>query len=228
MAATTTGTTMTTPANRRSAGLPAFDYRRTPEDIYAASFAAVRAATDLSHLPDDLHPLAMRLVHACAMPDIIDHLRFSPDAVRRGAEALAGGAPVLVDAHMVGAGVTRLGPDNAVLCAVGEPSVADAARRTSTTRSAAAMDHLRPHLGGAVVAIGNAPTALFRLLELIAEGAPPPAFVAAFPVGFIGAAESKDALVAHAGDLAYVTLLGRRGGSALAAAAVNALAETPA
>jgi len=202
------------------------DYLRDPEEITRRSFTTVRAEADLAGLPADMTDLAVRLIHACGMVDIVDDLAWHGDAVARGRAALTAGAPVLVDAVMVAEGVNRerLPAGNAVICTLRDPEVAARARAATTTRSAAAVDLWGSRLEGAVVAIGNAPTALFRLLERLAEGAPRPALVLAFPVGFIGAAESKEALIAGAGDLPYVTLRGRRGGSALAAAAVNALA----
>lgn len=206
------------------------DYVRDPAEIYRRSFAQVRAETDLARLPAGLHDLAIRLVHACGMPDIIADLAFGGDAATAGRAALAAGAPVLVDANMVAAGITRrrLPDATEVICALDRPEVASLARAIGNTRSAAAVELWRPMLAGAVVAIGNAPTALFRLLEILAEGAPRPAAILGFPVGFVGAAESKQALIDAAGDIPFVTLRGRRGGSALAAAAVNALGADPA
>lgn len=208
-------------------GAPAVGaHERDPETIYRRSFALIAEEADLTSVPEDLRPLAVRLVHACGMPDIVADLAFTADAAAAGRRALAAGAPILVDSAMVAAGIVRrrLPSANAVVCTLDDDGVAEAAQRQRTTRSAAAVDRWRQQLSGAVVAIGNAPTALFRLLELLEAGAPPPALVLAFPVGFVGAAESKAALVAAAGAVPYVTLLGRRGGSAMAAAAVNALA----
>ncbi len=201
------------------------EYLRDPEAIYRQSFATVRAEADLAGLPDGLAEIAVRLVHACGMPDIVPDLAWSPDAAARGRAALAGGAPVIVDANMVGEGIirARLPAENEIVCTLGDPSVAGRAKDLGTTRSAAAVDLWPPRLAGAVVAIGNAPTALFRLLELLADGAPPPAVVLGFPVGFVGAAESKQAFIDRAAEVPYLTLRGRRGGSAMAAAAVNAL-----
>jgi precorrin-8X/cobalt-precorrin-8 methylmutase len=201
------------------------EYLRDPEAIYRQSFATVRAEADLAGLPDGLAEIAVRLVHACGMPDIVPDLAWSPDAAARGRAALAGGAPVIVDANMVGEGIirARLPAENEIVCTLGDPSVAARAKDLATTRSAAAVDLWPPRLAGAVVAIGNAPTALFRLLELLADGAPPPAIILGFPVGFVGAAESKQALIDRAAEVPYLTLRGRRGGSAMAAAAVNAL-----
>ncbi len=206
------------------------DYVRDPAEIYRRSFAQVRAETDLAHLPTCLHAMAIRLVHACGMPDIVADLAFGGDAAATGGAALAAGAPVFVDATMVGAGIIRrrLPVGSQVICTLDEPGVVDIARTIGNTRSAAAVDLWRPRLGGAVIAIGNAPTALFHLLEILADGAPRPAVILAFPVGFVGAAESKQALIDAAADIPFVTLRGRRGGSALAAAAVNALGSDPA
>ena len=205
------------------------DYIRDPAEIYRRSFAQVRAETDLACLPACLHALAIRLVHACGMPDIVADLAFGGDVMAAGRAALAVGAPVLVDATMVAAGITRrrLPAGAEVICTLDRPDVPALAQAIGNTRSAAAVDLWRPRLGGAVVAIGNAPTALFRLLEILADGAPRPAVILGFPVGFIGAAESKQALIDAAGDIPFVTLRGRRGGSALAAAAVNALGIDP-
>jgi precorrin-8X/cobalt-precorrin-8 methylmutase len=207
-------------------GAPSFDYLHDPAEIVRRSFAAVEAEADLSRVPDDLRALALRLVHACGDPAAIDDLAWSDGAGAAGRAALAGGAPVLADAGMVAQGIgrERLPAANPVLCTLGLGGVAGAAARAGTTRSAAAVELWQPWLGGAVVAIGNAPTALFRLLEGLAAGWPTPALILGFPVGYIGAAEAKAALAAT-GGVSFVTLAGRRGGSALAAAAVNALAS---
>jgi len=203
---------------------------RDPDAIYRASFDAIRREAPLDRLPADLQPLALRLIHSCGMADILDDLAWSADAVAAGRRALAAGGPVLVDATMVAAGIRRecLPAGNEVLCTLDDPRTAALAAAGRTTRSAAAVELWQDRLAGAVVATGNAPTALFRLLELLAAGAPPPALVLGFPVGFIGAAEAKDALIAYRPTVPYVTLRGRRGGSALAAAAVNALILEPA
>ncbi len=206
---------------------PAYSYIRDPAEIYRQSFAAIRRETDLSRLDEDLTPVALRLVHACAMPEIVDDLAASPDVTRVGRDALAGGAPILTDVEMVARGViaNRLPQENDVICRLGDPSITNLAASQNTTRSAAAVTLWPDQLAGAVVAIGNAPTALFRLLEGLAEGWPAPALILGFPVGFIGAAESKEALIEGAHGAPYITLRGRRGGSALAAAAVNALVD---
>lgn len=208
---------------------PDDDHLRDPAAIYRRSFELIRAETSLDRLPSDLAPVVLRLIHACGMTDIVSDLAFSDGAAAAGRQALLAGAPILVDATMVAAGIqkTRLPKDNAVICTIDHPQTHEIAREKATTRSAAAVELWRPHLAGAVVAIGNAPTALFRLIELLAEGAPRPALVLGFPVGFVGAAESKDALVACGDALPHIALRGRRGGSALAAAAVNALSRAP-
>ncbi|MEK9724570.1 MAG: precorrin-8X methylmutase [Rhodospirillaceae bacterium] len=203
-----------------------FDYIRDPDEIYRRSFATLRAEADLSGLPDGLDVLAERIIHACGMTDLIDDFAFAGNPAAAARDALAAGAPVLTDAEMVRAGIikSRLPADNDLICTTHSPVAVEVAHDVGTTRSAAAVDQWLPHLSGAVVAIGNAPTALFRLLELLAEGAPAPAAILAFPVGFIGAAESKEALIQHAGAVPYATVRGRRGGSAMASAAVNAVA----
>ena len=207
---------------------PALDYLRDPAAIYEASFAAIRreASEALAALPADARDLAIRLVHSCGMPDILADLRLSEGAVAAGRAALLRGAPILCDAAMVAPGIIRrhLPAGNPILCRLGDPAVAPLAARLGTTRSAAQVDNWDDVLAGSVVAIGNAPTALFRLLERLDAGAPKPALILGFPVGFVGAAESKAALAADPRGLPFVTLLGRRGGSALAASAVNALA----
>lgn len=201
-------------------------YLRDPAEIYRQSFAAIRAESDLTAVPPDLTSLALRIVHACGMPEILADLAWREGAGAAGRAALQSGAPILCDAGMVAQGVirARLPAANPVICTLDDPAVPAAAEAAGTTRSAAAVELWRPHLAGAVVCIGNAPTALFRLLEILAEGADIPAVVLGFPVGFVGAAESKDALIANDLGLPYIALRGRRGGSAMAAAAVNALA----
>jgi precorrin-8X/cobalt-precorrin-8 methylmutase len=201
------------------------DYVRDGAEIYRRSFATIRAEADLTGLPEDVARVAVRMIHACGMVDLAGDIGFSPGVVTAARKALLDGAPILCDAEMVASGVTRkrLPAGNRVLCTLRDPSVPGLAAQLGTTRSAAAMDLWLDHLGGAVVAIGNAPTALFRLLEMVAAGAPRPAAVIGIPVGFIGAAESKDALAAS--DLEHLIVRGRRGGSAITAAAVNALAS---
>jgi len=202
------------------------DYLRDPGEITRRSFGVVRAECDLSSFTPMQTELAVRLVHACGMTDILGGLAWGGDVAEAGREALAKGAPIVTDARMVAEGITRsfLSSGNEIWCPLQDPTVARRAKELGTTRSAAAVDLWASRLEGAVVAIGNAPTALFRLLEILAEGAPRPAAILAFPVGFIGAAESKEALVGARTGVPFVTLRGRRGGSALAAAAVNALA----
>ncbi|MGA7932365.1 MAG: precorrin-8X methylmutase [Kovacikia sp.] len=203
------------------------DYIRDGTEIYRHSFAIIRAEANLARLPADLEPIAVRLIHSCGMTDIVHDLAYSSDAVQCGRTALKQGAPILCDAQMVANGVTRkrLPANNAVICTLSQPEVPAIAEKIQNTRSAAALELWRSHLEGAVVAIGNAPTALFRLLELLHEGVPKPALILGFPVGFVGAAESKAALAADSWGVPFLTLHGRRGGSAMAAAAVNALAQ---
>jgi precorrin-8X/cobalt-precorrin-8 methylmutase len=202
-----------------------FDYVRDGAEIYRRSFAAIRAEADLSRFPADVARVVVRMIHSCGMTDLPADIGFSDGVVRSARKALLAGAPVLCDAQMVASGITRrrLPAGNEVVCTLGDPSVPELAARLATTRSAAALDLWLPRLAGAVVAIGNAPTALFRLLELVADGAPRPAAVLGIPVGFIGAAESKDALAAS--GLEYLAVHGRRGGSAMTVAAVNAIAS---
>lgn len=205
-----------------------FDYIRDPDEIYRRSFALIDDAADLSALPADMRGLAGRLVHACGMADVVDDLVFSGGAAAAGRAALTSGATVLVDAEMVAAGIIRkhLPAANHVICTLNDGLVPGLASSLATTRSAAAIDLWRDRLGDSIVCIGNAPTALFRLLELLGDDWGKPALVLGFPVGFVGAAESKQALVDMAPGLGvpFIALRGRRGGSALAAAAVNALA----
>ncbi len=206
-----------------------FDYLRDAHAIYRRSFAIIRAEADLSRVPADLEDVAVRVAHACGMPDIIDDLMFSHgpgmSAGTAGRDALAAGRPILCDCRMVAEGITRarLPADNAVVCTLNDPGVREMAAEMGTTRSAAAVELWRPHLEGAVVAIGNAPTALFHLLALLDAGAPKPALILGFPVGYVGAAESKDALAADPRGVPFVVVRGRRGGSAMVSAAVNAL-----
>ena len=203
------------------------DYLRDPEAIYRASFEAIRREAPIDDLPREMQALVTRLIHACAMPEILPELAWTSDALQAGYRALTAGRPILVDAAMVAAGIRRecLPADNPIVCTLDDPGVAERAAAAATTRSAAAVDLWRDHLDDAVVAIGNAPTALFRLLELLDDGVPPPALVLAFPLGFVGAAEAKEALVQYRPRVPHIALCGRRGGSALAAAAVNALAR---
>ncbi|MCA0450255.1 MAG: precorrin-8X methylmutase [Proteobacteria bacterium] len=202
------------------------DYIRDGAEIYRRSFATIRREADLSRIPPDLEKLAVRVIHACGMVDAAGDLVFSENAGKAGRDALASGAPILCDARMVAEGITRarLPAKNRVICTLGDPQVPDLAARIGNTRSAAALELWRSDLAGSVVAIGNAPTVLYRLLEMLDDGAPRPALILGFPVGFIGAAESKDELAANSRGVPFVALRGRRGGSAIAAAAVNALA----
>ncbi|MFB7447136.1 precorrin-8X methylmutase [Streptomyces sp. NPDC056194] len=204
-----------------------FDYEKDGTEIYRRSFATIRAEADLAGLPADVAQVAVRMIHACGMTDLVQDIAYSPGVVASARAALQAGAPILCDAQMVASGVTRkrLPADNEVLCALSDPAVPGLAAELGTTRSAAALELWRDRLEGSVVAIGNAPTALFHLLEMIAKGAGKPAAVLGIPVGFIGAAESKDALAENALGLDYLVVRGRRGGSAMTAAALNALAH---
>lgn len=202
-------------------------YEKDGPAIYRQSFATIRAEADLTGLPADVSQVAVRMIHACGMVDLVRDLDFTPGVVARAREAMRAGAPLLCDAAMVASGVTRkrLPADNDVICTLSDPGVPELAARMGTTRSAAALELWRERMEGAVVAVGNAPTALFRLLEMVDEGAPRPAAVIGVPVGFVGAAESKDALAAHPSGLEHLVVRGRRGGSAMAAAALNAIAS---
>ena len=202
-----------------------YEYEHDGAAIYRRSFATIRAEADLAGLPDDVARVAVRMIHACGQVDLVDDLAFSPDVVRRAREALDAGAPVLCDAEMVASGITRrrLPAGNDVVCTLNDPRTPGLAAELGTTRTAAALELWRDRLDGAVVAIGNAPTALFHLLEMVGAGAPRPAAVLGIPVGFVGAVESKEALAAA--DLEFLVVRGRRGGSAITAAAVNAIAS---
>ncbi|WP_114858299.1 precorrin-8X methylmutase [Azospirillum brasilense] len=206
---------------------PLYDYIRDGAAIYRQSFATIRAEADLSAIPDDLKAVAVRVIHACGMVDAAQDLMFSPDIGTAARTALRNGAAILCDSEMVAHGITRarLPADNPVVCTLRDPAVPELAKQVENTRSAAALELWVPRLAGSVVAIGNAPTALFKLLEMIRDGAPKPAAVLGFPVGFVGAAESKDALAEAPFGLPFLAIKGRRGGSAMAAAAVNALAS---
>ena len=197
-------------------------YERDPAAIYAASFATVRREASLDRFPADMAELVVRVIHACGMVEIADRIDHSPDLAAAAIAALRRGAPVYADCEMVASGITRrLLPGTEIRCTLNGARTPDLAAELGTTRSAAAVDLWETD--GAVVAIGNAPTALFRLLERLDEGAPRPAAILAFPVGFVGAAESKAELAGNPRDTPFVTLRGRRGGSAMASAAVNAL-----
>jgi precorrin-8X/cobalt-precorrin-8 methylmutase len=203
-----------------------YEYIRDGAAIYARSFAIIRSEAKLARFSPDEERVAVRIIHACGMVEVADDIVFSPGAVAAAQRALSEGAPILCDANMVAHGVTRarLPAANAVICTLSDAGVAALAQRLGATRSAAALELWGERLGGAVVAIGNAPTALFHLLEMLDKGAPKPAVIIGMPVGFVGAAESKEALSAqHA--VPYIVVKGRKGGSAMAAAAVNALAS---
>ena len=201
-------------------------YLRDPELIYQQSFNAIRKEADLSHFPQDIANIVVRMIHSCGMTDIAQDIVYTISAASAGKAALIQGAPVLCDSRMVCEGVIRakLPAENEVLCWNNCPESAVLAKKLGTTRSAAAVELWRPKLAGAVVAVGNAPTALFHLLEVLEEGVDPPAVIFGLPVGFVGAAESKELLVKQCKEsVQFLTLTGRRGGSAMAAAAVNAL-----
>lgn len=204
-----------------------YDYVTDPAEIYRRSFSLVREQADLSGLDEDASTVAVRMIHASGDLDLPASLQLHPRLVGAARGALQAGAAIFTDAYMIASGVTRrrLPADNAVRCLLDDPRVPERARAWGTTRSAAAVSFWGPELEGAVVAIGNAPTALFHLLEQIAAGGPRPAAVLGIPVGFVGSAESKEALVANPWDLPYLVVHGRRGGSALCASALNALAQ---
>lgn len=203
------------------------DYVRDAAEIYRQSFATIRAEADLARFPDDVSRVVVRLIHTCGQIDVTDHVAYTDNVVARTHAALAAGAPILCDSSMVAAGITRsrLSADNEVVSLVADPRAPELAAKLGSTRSAAAVDLWADRLGGAVLAIGNAPTALFRLLELLDEGAPVPAAVLGGPVGFVGSAQSKDELIARPRGMDFLVVTGRRGGSAMAAAAVNAIAS---
>ncbi|QDG79398.1 precorrin-8X methylmutase [Labrenzia sp. PHM005] len=206
--------------------MPHYAYETDPAEIYRQSFSIVRQEADLSHLPEMLRPVAVRLIHSCGMTDLPQDLVWSKDVVSAAQAAFSKGAPVFCDVEMVAHGIikNRLPEASKVVCTLNDPSVPDLATKLNTTRSAAAVELWRDQLDGAIAAIGNAPTALFHLLEMVAAGGPKPAVVLGFPVGFVGAAESKDALAENPFGIPFLAIKGRRGGSAMAAAAVNALA----
>ncbi len=203
------------------------DYIRDAAEIYRQSFATIRAEADLARFPPEVARVVVRLIHTCGQVDVAEHVAFTDDVVERVGAALRRGAPVLCDSSMVAAGITtaRLPAGNEVVSLVADPRAADLATRRHTTRSAAGVELWADRLDGAVLAIGNAPTALFRLLELIDEGLSPPAGVLGGPVGFVGSAQSKQELVDRPREMSYLVVQGRRGGSAMAAAAVNAIAS---
>ncbi|MDM4139220.1 MULTISPECIES: precorrin-8X methylmutase [Mycobacterium] len=203
------------------------DYIRDAAEIYRQSFATIRAEADLARFPADVAQVVVRLIHTCGQVDVAEHVAFTDDVVSRGRAALRRGAPILCDSSMVAAGITRarLPAGNKVVSLVADPRTPQLAARRGITRSAAGVELLADELAGAVLAIGNAPTALFRLLELIDEGAPAPAAVLGGPVGFVGSAQSKQELIDNPRGTSYLVVRGRRGGSAMAAAAVNAIAS---
>jgi len=203
------------------------DYIRDGMAIYERSFAIIRAETDLSRFSEEEADIVVRMVHACGSTDAAQHIQFGHGLVAAARAALRAGAPILCDSEMVTHGVTRarLPAANEVRCTLHDPRVAPLAQKLGTTRSAAALELWAEQLAGAVVAIGNAPTALFHLLEMLAKGAPKPAAILGIPVGFVGAAESKEALAADPAGVPYLIVRGRLGGSAMTAAAINALAR---
>ena len=203
-----------------------FRYEKDPAEIYRQSFAIVQKEARLDRFPEDLHPLVTRLVHACGMTEIADRLAYSKEVVQSASAALKAGAPIFCDCEMVRSGVIarNLPSENSVKVTLNEQSVPDLAQELGTTRSAAAVELWESQIEGSVVAIGNAPTALFHLLEKLDQGWPKPAAILGFPVGFVGAAESKAALAGDPRDVPFITLKGRKGGSAMASAAVNAIA----
>lgn len=203
------------------------DYIRDGAEIYRQSFATIRAEADLDRFPPDVSQAVVRMIHASGQVDLAADVAFTPGVVAAARDALKNGAPILCDAHMVAAGITRkrLPADNQVVCTLRDSRVPDLAAEMGDTRSAAALELWGDQLDGAVVAIGNAPTALFRLLNMIEAGAPRPAAIVGGPVGFIGAAESKDALIDHPSRIEHLVVRGRRGGSAITASAVNAIAS---
>jgi precorrin-8X/cobalt-precorrin-8 methylmutase len=202
-------------------------YEHDGDAIYRESFATIRAEASLEHLDADIARIAVRMIHACGMTDLVEDLAFSAGFASTARTALVNGAPIFCDSNMVAAGITRrrLPSANDVICTLREDPVPALAAQLGTTRSAAAMELWRPRLAGSVVAIGNAPTSLFRLLEMLEAGCDRPAAVIGVPVGFVGAAESKLALSEHPSGIEFLTVHGRRGGSAITAAAVNALAS---
>ena len=204
-----------------------YDYERDGAEIYRRSFATIRAEADLHAFDPETAQVVVRMIHACGQVDLAKDVAHSPGLVARARSALRDGAPVLCDVSMVASGVTRrrLPADNDVICLLDDPRVPRLATELGTTRTAAAVELWRDRLDGAVVAIGNAPTALFHLLEMVSHSGIRPAAIIGIPVGFIGAVESKDALAANDLGLHHLTVRGRRGGSAITAAAVNAIAS---
>lgn len=222
---------MTRTADQLARPTKRYEYIDDGPAIYVDSFATIRREADLSAIPAEAEKLAVRMIHGTGQPNLVKDLAIHPDVVSASRAALAAGAPILCDAHMVATGVTasRLPAGNAVHCFLHDERVPALAKAWSTTRTAAAVSLWEPLMDGAVIAIGNAPTALFHLLEMLLDGAPRPAAIVGCPVGFIGAAESKDALISfaadHGIDIPYVTIRGRLGGSAMTSSALNALAS---
>ena len=206
-------------------GVP--DYIRDPAEIYRQSFETVRSEADFSQLPLSMHEVATRIIHACGMVDSVEYLRASPNAVETGTAALRAGCAIFTDVEMVRAGIIEkfLPASNEIICTLNDNRTAEHAAEIGNTRSAAAVDFWGDQLAGAIVVIGNAPTALFHLLERLDEGAAKPALILGFPVGFVGATESKAELASNSRGCAFITLTGRRGGSPIASAALNALAH---
>ncbi len=202
------------------------DYERNPNIITQLSFETIRREVDIATLPEDMVSVALRMIHSCGMIDLLDDLVFSKNAGNIGRAALKAGANILADVEMVTYGISNrsLKAGNKVVCTLNQDGVAGQALERGVTRSSASVDLWRPNLEGAIVLIGNAPTALFRLLEILDQNAPHPAIIIAVPPGFIGAVDAKDALISNHYKIPYIVLRGRRGGSALAAAALNALA----
>ncbi|WP_283192595.1 precorrin-8X methylmutase [Rhizobium sp. AN80A] len=207
--------------------MPDYDYIHSGDAIYERSFAIIRSEADLSRFSAEEADVAVRMIHACGLVEAAEHFVFAPHFVSAARAALHAGAPIFCDAEMVAHGVTRtrLPAKNDVICTLHDPRTAELAKETGNTRSAAALHLWKDRLAGSVVAIGNAPTALFHLLELLRDGAPKPAAIIGMPVGFVGAAESKDALAENSYGVPYAVVRGRLGGSAMTAAAVNALAR---
>jgi precorrin-8X/cobalt-precorrin-8 methylmutase len=203
------------------------DYLRDGTTIYQQSFAIIRAEADLARFSDEEADVAVRMLHACGMVEIAGHIVFAEGVIAAGRNALRAGAPIICDSEMVSHGITRarLPANNPVICTLRDPAVPALAEKMGTTRSAAALELWLDRLKGAIVAIGNAPTSLFRLLDMLDEGAPHPAAILGIPVGFVGAAESKEALIANPRGVPFIAVRGRAGGSAITAAAVNGLAR---
>ncbi len=206
---------------------PHYDYIKQGSKIYDKSFAIIRNEANLEKLPQELETIAVRMIHSCGMTDIPDHLDFSPHVVSIARTALQNGAPILCDANMIASGITqsRLPNNNPIVCTLRDLETPRLAEQLGTTRSAAALELWHDQLENAIVAIGNAPTALFHLLEGLAQGWPKPAAIIGMPVGFVGAIESKQALASNSLNVPYITLHGRRGGSAMTVAAINAIAQ---